>query len=207
MHESPKTGKGRATRDRIIAAATDLVREWGVGATTLDDVIGVARVSKSQLYHYFEGKAELMRAVVDRTKTQIIDVQKPLLDRLDTWQGIAAWLDAHVSHQVEVHAHGGCALGSLVPELAESDEYARRELACSFDEWQSYLTDGLRAMQKHGDLAGDVEPEHLAVATMASLQGGLVLAQVRREPQQLRIALDAAMAHLRRHSPSGHSKA
>ncbi|MBR7827886.1 hypothetical protein KDK95_16325 [Actinospica sp. MGRD01-02] len=32
---------------------------------------------------------------------------------------------------------------------------------------------------------------------MASIQGGLLLTQVRRDPQQLRIAADAALAHLR----------
>ena len=33
-------------------------------------------------------------------------------------------------------------------------------------------------------------------ATMASIQGGLLLTQVRRDPRQLRIALDAARANL-----------
>jgi len=34
-------------------------------------------------------------------------------------------------------------------------------------------------------------------ATMASLQGGLLLTQVRRDPNRLRIALDAARNNLR----------
>jgi hypothetical protein len=36
-----------------------------------------------------------------------------------------------------------------------------------------------------------------ATATMASIQGGLLLSQVRRDPQQLRIALNAARNNLR----------
>jgi len=37
----------------------------------------------------------------------------------------------------------------------------------------------------------------LATATMVSIQGGLLLTQVRRDPKQLRIALDAARVVLR----------
>ena len=46
-------------------------------------------------------------------------------------------------------------------------------------------------------LRQDADPAVLAAATMASLQGGLLLTQVRRDPHQLRIALDAARAYLR----------
>ena len=64
MIESPKTARGRAARDRIIQAAAELIGERGVAATSLDDVIDRAGASKSQLYHYFEDRASLLRAVV-----------------------------------------------------------------------------------------------------------------------------------------------
>jgi TetR/AcrR family transcriptional repressor of nem operon len=201
MPAPPKTGKGRATRDRIVTVAAGLVRANGVRATSVDDVIDAAGVSKSQLYHYFDDKADLIRAVVDRTKTVLLDLQQPLLDRLDDWAGISAWLDAIVADEMSRHARGGCPLGSLVPELADSDELARGVLARAFDEWQGHLTEGLRRMQARGELRSDTDPERLAMATMASLQGGLLLSQVRRNPGQLRVALDAAQAYLHQHRP------
>jgi AcrR family transcriptional regulator len=201
MPASPKTDKGRATRDRIVAVAADLVRANGVRATSVDHVIDAAGVSKSQLYHYFDDKADLIRAVVDRTKTVLIDLQQTFLDRLDDWAGIDAWFDAIVADEISRHARGGCPLGSLVPELADSDELARSVLAHAFDEWQHYLAEGLRRMRAHGELRAGTDPDRLATATMASLQGGLLLSQVRRDPGQLRVALDAARAYLHQHRP------
>jgi TetR/AcrR family transcriptional repressor of nem operon len=201
MPAPPRTDKGRATRDRIVAAAADLVRANGVRATSVDDVIDAAGVSKSQLYHYFNDKADLIRAVVDRTKTVLLDLQQPFLGRLHDWAGIGAWFDAIVADEISRHARGGCPLGSLVPELADSDELARDLLARAFDEWQHHLTEGLRRIQAGGELHGDADPERLATATMASLQGGLLLSQVHRNPGQLRIALDAALAYLYQHRP------
>jgi TetR/AcrR family transcriptional repressor of nem operon len=199
MPAPPKTDKGRATRERIVSAAADLVRANGVRATSIDEVIDAAGVSKSQLYHYFDDKADLIRSVVDHTKTVLIDLQQAFLERLDDWAGVSAWFDAIVADETSRHTRGGCPLGSLVPELADSDELARNVLAHAFDEWQNHLAQGLRRMQACGELRGDADPERLATATMASLQGGLLLSQVRRDPGQLRTALDSAMAHLQLH--------
>jgi TetR/AcrR family transcriptional repressor of nem operon len=58
------TPKGRATRDRIVAAAADLMFEQGVAGTSLQDVQQAARVSGSQMYHYFGDKASLAHAVI-----------------------------------------------------------------------------------------------------------------------------------------------
>ena len=192
----PRTKKGRATRDRVLDTATALVFEHGVAGTTLDDVRAAASVSKSQLYHYFADKDDLIHAVIDRTIQEVLDAQPELAD-LSSWTAIANWFDALVTLQVTRQAAGGCAIGSLVGELAETDERARRELAAGFDRWEQPLKEGLDKMRASGKLRRNADPARLATATLAAIQGGLVLTQTRRDPQQLRIALDAAYAHLR----------
>lgn len=52
-------------------------------------------------------------------------------------------------------------------------------------------------MRTRGKLRKDADPAALATATMASIQGGLLLNQIRRDPHQLRIALNAARNNLR----------
>jgi hypothetical protein len=74
---------------------------------------------------------------------------------------------------------------------------ARDELAAGFDRWEEPLRNGLEKMHERGKLRRSADPARLATATLAAIQGGLVLTQTRRDPQQLRIALDAAYAHLR----------
>ena len=192
----PRTDKGRATRNRVLDAATELVFEHGVAGTTLDDVRAAANVSKGQLYHYFADKGDLVHAVIDRTVEQVLGAQPRLAD-LSSWAAIAAWFDDLVQLQVDRHAIGGCPIGSLAGELAETDEQARTELAAGFDRWEAPLRDGLAEMQANGKLRRSADPARLATATLAAIQGGLVLTQTRRDPEQLRIALDAANAYLR----------
>ena len=192
----PVTDKGRATRDRVVDTASALIFEHGVAGTTLDDVRAAAKVSKGQLYHYFADKDELIHAVIDRTIQQVLDAQ-PQLAKLSTWTAISKWFDDLVQLQVQRHAVGGCPIGSLAGELAETDELTRAELAAGFDRWETPLRQGLEQMRVEGKLRRNADPARLATATLAAIQGGLVLTQTRRDPQQLRIALDAAYAHLR----------
>ena len=56
---------------------------------------------------------------------------------------------------------------------------------------------GSKKMRAQGKLRRSADPARLATATLAAIQGGLVLNQTRRDPQQLRIALDSAYAYLR----------
>jgi AcrR family transcriptional regulator len=196
MLQSPTTARGRAARERIVVAAADLIGERGSGETSLDAVIARAGASKSQLYHYFDDRAALLRAVVAYNTDSVLGQLGPL----DSWKAIRSWFDSLVERQVASHARGGCPIGSLVPQLAEADDDARRALADSFARWEAHLRDGLRSMQAQGKLSRRADPAELATATLAAVQGGLVLTQTRRDPGQLAIALDAAYGHLRAHA-------
>jgi len=200
MNATPRTARGRATRERIVTAAAALIRERCVAQTSLDDVIERAGVSKSQLYLYFDDRAALLREVVAHNTELVLAAQEPHLGSLESWKAIRTWLDALVQLQVAAGARGGCPVGSLVGQLAEVDERTRSVLAESFARWEEPLRRGLRAMQERGKLNRRADTARLATATLAAIQGGLVLTQSRRDPDQLAVAVDAAYAHLRAHA-------
>ncbi|HZA41840.1 MAG TPA: TetR family transcriptional regulator C-terminal domain-containing protein [Actinomycetota bacterium] len=197
MLKEPATKRGKATRDRLVAAADAMIAERGVEGASLDQILASADVSKSQLYHYFDGKDELVRAVIARRRAEIIGRQTSLLPELDSWDAIETWLkivyEGHESHGFR----GGCPIGSLANELADKDDRARLDLAEGFEAWQGLLVDGLNKMRARGEIKRSADPYELATAVFAAMQGGLLLAKTRREPEPLRIALDAARAHLR----------
>lgn len=202
MALEPTTDKGRQTRDRIVVAAAELVASQGASVTSLDDVGQRARASRSQLHHYFDDKADLLRAVIRATNDAVLNGQADLFAGIGTREGFARWADALVAYQVERQARGGCPIGSLVvAQLAEQDPDARSALAEGFDRWEAALRSGLEDMRSNGLLAGDSDPGWLATSILASVQGGLVLTQARRDPQQLRRALDGALALLDGHRP------
>jgi hypothetical protein len=81
--------------------------------------------------------------------------------------------------------------------MAEVDEHARIEAASVFEQWQALVAGTLRAMLAAGQLRPEADLDRLALATLASLQGGLLLAKVTRSTVPVEAALDIAIAHPR----------
>src|ERR1700683_518816 len=104
------TPKGRATRDRIVAAAAALMNARGVAGTSTEDVQVAADVSASQIYHYFADKRSLTRAVIEHQTDTIVGIQETLLTRLDNLDALRAWAELIVAFQ----RNGGCR-GRLPP--------------------------------------------------------------------------------------------
>jgi TetR/AcrR family transcriptional repressor of nem operon len=194
MATPPITEQGRQTRRRIVAAATLVVGEKGALGASLDEVGARAAASRSQMYHYFDDKTDLLRAVAEATKDAVLDAQQGLFAGLDTWEGWQRWTDALVGFQEQRAGRGGCPIANLVAQLGERDEDTRIVLASGFDWWEASIRAGLAAMVESGELRADTAVGWLATSTLASVQGGLMLAQARRDPQMLRHALDGALA-------------
>ena len=59
--------------------------------------------------------------------------------------------------------------------------------------WEARIRDGLQVMHARGDLPAGTDPEQLALATLAALQGGLLMTQLERDTKPLEAALDAML--------------
>src|ERR1700734_1345563 len=165
----PLTRKGQQTRQRIVDAAADLMFEQGVAHTTIEDVRAAAGVSSSQLYHYFDDKPALVRAVIEHQADTIVAGQETF--DLSSLDGLRAWRDWVIEHQRQLNCSGGCPIGSLGGELPETDPQPRAQVADGLKRWEAAISSGLREMHLHGQLAPDTDPDALALALLAALQG------------------------------------
>jgi TetR/AcrR family transcriptional regulator, transcriptional repressor for nem operon len=190
--DRPKlTAKGARTRARIVEEAAALIHERGVAGTTLEDVKAAAEVSGSQMYHYFPDKDDLVQAVIDHNADGIVSRNRQALGGAN---GVEAWRKMVIAAAKRTKAKGGCALGSLVGQLAESDPAARALIASGFDQWAAALGDGLRSLHAEGKLPPGVDPDDLAITLLATLEGGLLLAQAQRSTRPFETAVNTLLA-------------
>ena len=205
MARPPTTTRGRDTKAHILSIAAQLVRQHGVAATTLDAVEQMANVGRSQIYHYFDGRDDLLRQVAARAAQPLIDRAGQALRHVDdSLRPVEDWFDMLIKANQSSGGAGGCPLGSLVGQLAEHDDATRTVLAQSFDEWERPLAVALHTLRENAVLRDDVDTGVLADQIMAALQGGLLLAQVRRDPGQLQRALHSARQLLHRAATASH---
>ncbi|ONI74115.1 TetR family transcriptional regulator [Kribbella sp. ALI-6-A] len=195
------TRKGQATRERILEAATELIARQGVAGTSTEDVRKAAGIGGSQLYHYFDSKQALIRAVITRQAEAPLVPGQPLMGALDSFDALQAWADAAVENQEHNSGRGECTLASLAGELSPTDEETRQDLCNVFERWQSLLHNGLKAMRERGDLRPDADLDELAMTLLTALQGGTLLSQTLRTAQPMRASMNAALAYVHSFAP------
>jgi TetR/AcrR family transcriptional regulator, transcriptional repressor for nem operon len=157
-------------RERLVAAAVQLLHQQGIERTTLAEMAQAADVPVGNVYYYFKTKDEIVAAVVDAHIRQV----SAMLDTIDArHRSPKARLKALVGElagQSETVAQFGCPLGSLCSEIdkrIDAGEYAVAELMRTIIDWAEAQ---YRALGQ-GDESGG-----LAVDMLAAYQGNALLA-------------------------------
>ena len=188
----PPTARGAATRARIVEAAADLVYRRGASATSLEDIMEASATSKSQLYHYFADKNELLREAAALQAERVLGAHAPLLEALDSLAAMRRWRDAVMT----LSRRTGCPLGALVYQLPRDARRAQTVVEDALEAWRGLIEDGLARMQARGELARDAAPADIALAVLSALQGGLLLSRSAKSDRPLELAFDMALAHV-----------
>jgi AcrR family transcriptional regulator len=77
-----------ATTGQLLDAARELFAARGYSATSLDDVVAAAGVTKGALYHHFASKRDLFRAVFENEQRHLAQVCHEAYRRKDDpWEG------------------------------------------------------------------------------------------------------------------------
>jgi AcrR family transcriptional regulator len=197
--EQRLTPKGRATRDRIVAAAAQLIVTEGLSASNMENVRRAASVSGSQLAHYFADKSALIRAVVRRQVGVVLDFHRQAkLGDLDTFDDFESWIDLNMRYLRRIGTSGGTpTYHALTAQLAKSDDATRATLAAGYEQWIELLAEGIGRMKARGVLTAKARPRELALVIVSAHQGGATLAFTYRAEWPHADATRFAVNHLR----------
>ena len=176
--------------------AAELFAERGIAATSVDEVLAAAGAGKWQFYHYFRGRDELAAAAVAYRCAQVVAGLTEALGSLSSMAGLEQALAGFIAG-FEQAGLPGCPIGTLAAEVAGRNEAARLQAAAGFDAWERLLADALGRMRQRGELRADAAPAVLAMGLLASIEGGMVLSQARRDMASLRVAVDTGLAPVR----------
>ncbi|MCA9833781.1 MAG: TetR/AcrR family transcriptional regulator [Thermomicrobiales bacterium] len=107
-------------RDKLLAAASRLFYDRGIGATGIDAIIAEAGVAKMSLYNNFTSKDELVLAYIEARHEEWLHLYAArLADCFTPVDRILAVFDAYIDHAELAYDHGfrGCGLLNAAAEL------------------------------------------------------------------------------------------
>lgn len=209
VHDEQRlTAKGRATRDRIVQAAAQLIVAEGLSASNMDNVRRAASVSGSQLAHYFADKAALIRAVIRRQIGVVLDFHRqPTLRGLGSFDDFERWIDLNMRYLRRIGYFGTPTYHALTAQLAKTDDATRDALASGYRQWIDLLEQAIARMKDDGLLIRDADPRQLALVIIAAHQGGGVLTFTYQEEWPHADAIRFAVNYLRLFATDGAERA
>jgi TetR/AcrR family transcriptional repressor of nem operon len=184
------------TRERILHAAMELFGEKGYGSTSVADILREADVNSGSLYYFFPGKQDVLLGVLE---TYLEGIGPMLLDPEwrdveDPIERVFALLASYRRRLVATECIYGCPIGSLALELHEPDPPVRRLLEANFDAWTKAVRGCYEAA---GDrLPADLDRHALALFTLTTMEGGVMLSRTARDPGPFDAAVEMLRSYL-----------
>ena len=139
----PRMGKGEATRERILEIAEAAVLAKGFGATSIEEVIAEAGLTKSGFFYHFKDKNALAREMLrryvatnDRLFDDIFARGRQLSD--DPLQAFLISLKLLAETMADLPSgHPGCLIASICYQERLFDREVRELTAQSVRDWNA----------------------------------------------------------------------
>jgi AcrR family transcriptional regulator len=173
-------GDAPSPRARMVYSAAQLVREQGVTATGVRDVVDHAGAPRGSFQHYFPGgKDQLIgeavlwagdfaaRRVSEYSKT----TRKPSPGGLFTYM-VRQWKDEFGTRGYQ----RGCPVMAAAADLTGSDSTVNEQLRTALEQWRQAATDELVHMGLTHRRA-----HNLAIVMISALEGAIMWARIRRD--------------------------
>jgi len=182
---------GTQTRERILDSANELALTRGLSATSLDQIIEGAGITKGAFFYHFKNKEELGDALVTRFAGQdhalfaeaTARVEKLSRDPLQQAL-LLVGLGAEMFEQVPENP--GCLMASYCYQGDFFNETARRLCAAQFTEWSDWLEARLKQAVKKHPLAVKTDLRQLAELFQSVIEGGFILARTYADKGMIR---------------------
>ncbi|MDP2372551.1 TetR/AcrR family transcriptional regulator [Reyranella sp.] len=188
------------SRQKILEAATDVVRAKGYAATTVDDLCAAAGVTKGSFFHHFKSKEEMVLQAVAHwgSWTDGIFAAAPYASAADPRARVFGYLDFRrelLDHEVPQFT---CLMGTLVQETYETHPAVRAACDRGMSSHVAFLTRDIEAARLKYAPDAAWTAESVGYFIQAVLQGSFIFAKAKQDAAIAR----GNLAHLRRYLES-----
>ena len=176
--------KAVGTRERILGVAESIILNHGFSATSIDDIIKNAAITKGGFFYHFNGKKDLARALIERYLEQdnrIFDELFLLADQSsdDPLQQLLAFLGLFADMLENLdETHPGCLVAGFTYESQQFDEEIRELIKQGVLVWRKLIQIRLDKIADKYPMNTDVSIIALADMFTSCVEGGIILSRI-----------------------------
>ena len=184
--------KGVRTRQRVIESAAPVFNRRGYWGASLRDLMDATGLEKGGIYNHFRSKDELAAAALEHNVSLIgARIRAALEGRREAVARLRAVLDVYRGFAVAPPFDGGCPILNAAVDSDDTHPALREQVRAAMDRLreETFVRIVSRGVDR-GELASSVSPQEVATVLVATLEGGLMLSQLYRDPSYLLVAVD-----------------
>lgn len=186
-----RMGKGEATRERILAIAEAAVLAKGFGATSIEEVIAEAGLTKSGFFYHFKDKNALAREMLrryvatnDRLFDDIFARGHQLSD--DPLQAFLISLKLLAETMADLpNGHPGCLIASICYQERLFDREVRELTAQSVRDWNARFRKILDGIAQVYPPKEPVDLDDVADMLSCIVDGAIIMSKTLNDPRRL----------------------
>ncbi|MCW7755332.1 TetR/AcrR family transcriptional regulator [Desulfobotulus sp. H1] len=189
--------KGACTRSHILAATLKLINTQGYHATTLRDITDATGVQKGNLYFHYPGKEALVVAVVEWAWQEYRTYLVKRAGRGLYGDRLCRLLNGVLHFHRQNGLSGGCLFGNLAMETADTVPGVAEAVSRVLDESLAGMGLWIERAVEDGSLAPVDSSRTLALRILTGVEGGILLARLKRDIDILELCVAGLKAELR----------
>jgi len=170
-------------RKRVIEVAANLFLEKGFVYTSMDELVRVSKVSKSNVYYHFSNKEELLESVVDYWITMYDHAMEEVLSQqqISVEQRVMMFL-THLSQGVQMREYkGSCPFITLAVQCPEQAIQLKEKIGLFFAGLQSKVSLLITQGIERGEFQNTIQPDEVAALFITNLEGALFIAEMQKD--------------------------
>jgi TetR/AcrR family transcriptional repressor of nem operon len=161
------------SRKRILGAASKMVRERGVDATSIADVMQAAGMTNGGFYRHFQSKDEMIAAAIRAAFEEIVDRFDRRLEQSGAAAAIEAYVNEYLSDFHVEHPDCGCPVAAIGSEAGRRCDVFAEEFVAGSEQLIQRLSDTEARTTDATAASGRTAALH----RLATLVGAIIIAR------------------------------
>ena len=183
--------KGEQTRRRILEVAQEAILAKGFDATSIEEIVAAAEITRSGFFYHFRDKNELARALIEASIALDRDILSDVFRRGHELSDdplhaflIGLKLFAELMDDLP-NGHPGCIVTTVCYQQRLFDRAVRELNRQAVLNWRAHFLAELEAVAERYPPREPVDLVALADLLSTTIEGGIVLSKALGEPQVL----------------------
>jgi TetR/AcrR family transcriptional repressor of nem operon len=188
-----KTAKSDRTRERIIETSAAIFNMKGYAGTSMSDLTEATGLTKGSIYGNFTNKEEVALAVFDHNHKKVVQLIQAKVDLATSYSDkLMAYVTAYDHYTRNGFPEGGCPILNTAVEADDTNILLKERAAKAINKWkktvQELYTDGIDS----GEFKKTFDPAQFALSLIALIEGGIMIAKVTNNQNNLDRVLKTA---------------